>query len=125
MAVVAVATAERALEITLDYVRNRNAFGRPIGSFQAFQHSCAEIAMERQLAIQLAARAAATGALRDALRARAFNGAAAGRAATRAVQLQGGRGFLDSSEVSRLFRAAKDGELRWGSVDSALRQANP
>jgi acyl-CoA dehydrogenase len=46
IAVTAVASAERALEITLDYARTRNAFGQPIGSFQANRFSLADAATE-------------------------------------------------------------------------------
>ena len=46
----AVASAERALEITLDYVRERNAFGRPIGTFQANRFALAELATETSFA---------------------------------------------------------------------------
>src|SRR3954468_1208285 len=46
MAVYAVAAAEHALELTLEYVRTRSAFGKPIGSFQANRHHLAEIATE-------------------------------------------------------------------------------
>ncbi len=46
IATTAVANAERALEITLEHVRARNAFGQPIGSFQANRFSLAELATE-------------------------------------------------------------------------------
>ena len=42
IAVTAVASAERALEITLEYVKSRNAFGKPIGSFQANRFALAD-----------------------------------------------------------------------------------
>ena len=43
MAVSAVAAAEHALEITLAYVKDRTAFGRPVGSFQANRFALAEL----------------------------------------------------------------------------------
>jgi alkylation response protein AidB-like acyl-CoA dehydrogenase len=110
----------RLLELSLARGHARRQFGRPVGTFQAFQHACAEMAMERELAARLVERAAATATRRDALRARAFTGAAATRAAARALQLQGGQGFLDANPVSRLYRAAKTSEARWISVSAAL-----
>jgi alkylation response protein AidB-like acyl-CoA dehydrogenase len=50
MAVTGVAAAERALAITLDYCRDRNAFGKPIGSFQANRFTLADLHTEIQVA---------------------------------------------------------------------------
>ncbi|HJT38438.1 MAG TPA: acyl-CoA dehydrogenase family protein [Actinomycetota bacterium] len=49
-----IGTAERILDMTVEYSKQREQFGRPIGSFQAIKHKCAEMATELE-----AARAAA------------------------------------------------------------------
>lgn len=112
----------RLLELTVEQGRARYAFGRPLGSFQAFQHACADMAMERELADALVERAAHSVTAIDASRARTFASGAAVRAARTAVQLHGGRGFLDDSEVSRLYRLAKESQLRWGGPRAHLRR---
>jgi alkylation response protein AidB-like acyl-CoA dehydrogenase len=50
IAVVAAAACERMLEITLDYVKSRTAFGKPVGSFQNSRFVLAELATETQIA---------------------------------------------------------------------------
>src|SRR5204863_2890075 len=45
-----VGVMDTALELTLDYLRNRKQFGRPIGSFQALQHRAVDAWMQRELA---------------------------------------------------------------------------
>ena len=49
IACMAAASAERALEITLEHVKSRNAFGKPVGSFQANRFSLAELATETSI----------------------------------------------------------------------------
>lgn len=115
-AAAALGMQDRLLELCVEQGRTRRQFGVPVGSFQSFQHACAEMAMERELASVLVERAAATGEEDDALRARAFCGEAAVRAARSALQLNGGRAYLDDHPVSALYRQAKEAELRWGSV---------
>lgn len=50
--------ARRVLDMTVEYVKGRVQFGRPIGTFQALQHRCAEMAIEVQAARQLTYQAA-------------------------------------------------------------------
>jgi alkylation response protein AidB-like acyl-CoA dehydrogenase len=117
----AIGLIDRALELAIEHGIAREAFGRPIGSFQAYQHACADAALERELAVALLDRAAATADRVDASAARAFAADAALRAVRTAVQLHGGKGFLDDHEAARLYRQAKEGELRWGSAAWHLR----
>lgn len=106
---------DRALEITLDYLRTRKQFGKPIGSFQALQHRAVDIWIQRQLA-----RAAVDAAVRtldktgSSANARQLAASSAkSRAAhaamllcSQAVQLHGAIGFTDEYELGLYFNRA-------------------
>jgi alkylation response protein AidB-like acyl-CoA dehydrogenase len=122
MAVVAVATAERALEITLDYVRNRNAFGRPIGSFQANRFSLAELAAEIKVArvfVDGCLGAHLTGELSadDAAAAKLWTTELQVRVADRCLQLHGGYGYMDEYEISRIWRDSRVTRIYGGTSE--------
>ena len=112
----AVGAAGRALERTVEYVGQREQFGRAVGSFQAVQHRLADVYVQVQAARSAAYYAAwATGgpqqagglALAEALRALR---AAAGEA----VQLHGGIGFTWEHEAHLYFKRATGDELLFG-----------
>jgi alkylation response protein AidB-like acyl-CoA dehydrogenase len=122
MAVVAVATAERALEITLDYVRNRNAFGRPIGSFQANRFSLAEMAAEIKVArvfVDACLAAHLTGELSadDAAAAKLWTTELQFRVADRCLQLHGGYGYMEEYEISRIWRDSRVTRIYGGTSE--------
>jgi alkylation response protein AidB-like acyl-CoA dehydrogenase len=108
------------LELAIEHGREREAFGRPIGSFQAFQHACADIAMDLELAAVLVDHGADVPTLTGALQARLFVADAVVAGSRAALQLQGGAGFLDDHPVARLYRQAKESQLRWGSTERQL-----
>ena len=112
IAVSAVAAAEHALELTLAYVRERHAFGQPVGSFQANRFAVAD------MTTQVAAARAYVDRCIEALNAGELSGAeAAGIKAwttdlqfavlDRCLQLHGGYGYMDEFAVSRLWRDAR------------------
>ena len=112
IAVSAVAAAEHALELTLEYVRERRAFGQPVGSFQANRFAVAD------MTTQVAAARAYVDRCIEALNAGELSGAeAAGIKAwttdlqfavlDRCLQLHGGYGYMDEFAVSRLWRDAR------------------
>ena len=112
IAVSAVAAAEHALELTLAYVRERRAFGQPVGSFQANRFAVAD------MTTQVAAARAYVDRCIEALNAGELSGAeAAGIKAwttdlqfavlDRCLQLHGGYGYMDEFAVSRLWRDAR------------------
>jgi acyl-CoA dehydrogenase len=122
MAVVAVATAERALEITLDYVRDRNAFGRPIGSFQANRFSLAELAAEIKVARVfvdgcLAAHLSGDLSADDAAAAKLWTTELQVRVADRCLQLHGGYGYMDEYEISRIWRDSRVTRIYGGTSE--------
>ncbi|MFE9624536.1 acyl-CoA dehydrogenase family protein [Streptomyces sp. NPDC006527] len=114
----AVGAADRALERTVEYVGQREQFGRVIGSFQAVQHRLADVYVQVQAARSAAYYAAwATGrgervgglALAQALQALRT-------AAGEAVQLHGGIGFTWEHDAHLYFKRAAGDELVFGPV---------
>jgi alkylation response protein AidB-like acyl-CoA dehydrogenase len=102
---------ERALEITIDYLRIRKQFGKPIGSFQALQHQAvnAYIRTEtvRSLVFQVAANNGAFGidpALAAAVKARASEDALA--VTQTCIQLHGAIGFTDEHDIGLYLKRA-------------------
>lgn len=105
-------TAERAFEITLEYLRTRRQFDVPIGSFQALQHRATEIKVQLELAraaIDAAARALDCGqapqeARMAILRARTRAGGLARLVAREAVQMHGAIGYTDEAVIGLYVR---------------------
>ncbi|GAA2449367.1 acyl-CoA dehydrogenase family protein [Streptomyces mauvecolor] len=114
LAAEAVGAAAEALERTVAYVKEREQFGRAIGSFQAVKHRLADLYVQVQAARSAAYYAAwdpGAGALAlaqglDALRS----------AAAEAVQLHGGIGFTWEHEAHLYFKRAAADELLFGPV---------
>lgn len=118
LAAEAVGAADRVLERTVEYVGQREQFGRPVGSFQAVKHRLADAYVQVQAArsaAYYAAWAAAQGervgglALAQALQA--LRGAAA-----EGIQLHGGIGFTWEHDVHLYFKRAAGDELLFGPV---------
>jgi len=112
MAVSAVAAAEHALEITLAYVKDRTAFGRPIGSFQANRFALAELVTKVAAARAyvdrcLEALGASELTPHEAAGVKAWATDLQNEVVDRCVQLHGGYGYMLEYEVSRLWRDAR------------------
>ena len=104
--------ARAALDWTLDHVRRREQFGRPIGSFQAVRHRAADMAMDADAARFAAYEAAARidAGLPEELHvalARAACVRAAQRATASAQQLAGGAGFYADCDLQLWYRRAR------------------
>jgi alkylation response protein AidB-like acyl-CoA dehydrogenase len=96
--------AERAFEMTLSYLREREQFDVPIGSFQALQHRAARMFVELQLTrsmVQVAARAPTR---RHAHAAKHLAGATARKVANEAVQMHGGIGVTDEHDIGLFLK---------------------
>lgn len=119
LAAEAVGGADRVLERTVEYVKQREQFGRAIGSFQAVKHRLADLYVQVQAARSAAYYAAWATAASDervgplalaqaleALRATASEG----------VQLHGGIGFTWEHEAHLYFKRAAGDELLFGPV---------
>ncbi len=103
-----------ALDLTVQYAKDRMAFGRPIGAYQAVQHPLADIACELEQIRLLTAKAAwlhANG--RDcsveAAMAKLAASEVAIRATDRCMRVLGGFGLVEESPLERLFRDARLG----------------
>jgi len=117
--------AVAALEITVDYVKTRHQFGRPLGSFQAVQHISADMAMESDgafLSTMEAVCMAEVGApfLDRAAIATFFAGRAYERVTQSAAQLHGGMGFMNEYHLQFYFRRAKAQRQRLGTTQFQL-----
>jgi alkylation response protein AidB-like acyl-CoA dehydrogenase len=112
--------ARRCLAVSADYARTRYQFGRPIGSFQAVKHKCADMLVRVELA-EATAREAARLADENAPD---FPAAAATAhitcsrgymfAAAENIQVHGGIGFTWEHPAHLYFRRAKSSELLFG-----------
>ncbi|MEW1545926.1 acyl-CoA dehydrogenase family protein [Streptomyces tsukubensis] len=110
----AVGAAESALRRTVEHVRQREQFGRPIGSFQAVKHRLADLYVQAR-----AARSAASWAARrpdDAGLALAQALEALRTVAAETVQLHGGTGFTWEHDAHLFFKRATADELLFGPV---------
>jgi alkylation response protein AidB-like acyl-CoA dehydrogenase len=120
-----VGVCQRALEMTLDYVKERRQFGVPVGSFQAVSHRCAEMLFHTESARSAAyyaawAADAGVGGGVSLGEAAALAGAASatgGREVTAsAIQAHGGIGFTWEADVHWLYKRAEvDRALLGGS----------
>jgi alkylation response protein AidB-like acyl-CoA dehydrogenase len=108
----AVAAAEAALEWTLEYVRERKAFGQPIGSFQNSRFTLAELATETEIArvfVDRCVQALDAGELtaEDAAMAKWWCTELQGRVVDRCLQLHGGYGYMLEYPIARAFADAR------------------
>ncbi len=104
----AVGVHQRALELALDYARERVQFGVPIARHQAIQFKLAQVATELEVG-RLLTRCAALVERepeggRLASEAKLYTTEAANRACYESLQIHGGNGFSDDYEISRLYR---------------------
>jgi alkylation response protein AidB-like acyl-CoA dehydrogenase len=108
----AVAAGEAMIDWTLDYVRERKAFGQPIGSFQSSRFTLAELRGEVDVArayIDRCAQALDAGELtpEDAATAKWWCTDLQGRVADRCLQLFGGYGYMTEYPIARAFADAR------------------
>ena len=108
-AVLSVSAADQALEDSLAYLRQREAFGRQLAEFQALRHRVADLATQLEAARQLTYRAAAMLAageecVTEVSMAKLYATETANRVAYEAVQLHGGYGYVRETPVERFAR---------------------
>jgi alkylation response protein AidB-like acyl-CoA dehydrogenase len=120
VAVESAGAARFCLDATLAYLRTREQFGRPIGTFQALQHRCADLAVLVESATSTAWYAAwaigadDSGAAVSAPLAKAYCADAFRTVAGEMIQLHGGIGFTWEHPAHRYFKRATSTDLLFG-----------
>lgn len=112
--------ARRVLEFTVDYMRQRHQFGRPLGSFQAVQHSCADMALQADASYLALFEALSRVRQGDSYTQHAsmacyFASRAYEMITQRAAQLHGAIGAMREHHLHYYYRRAKAQRLRFGS----------
>ncbi|WP_435078129.1 acyl-CoA dehydrogenase family protein [Halococcus sp. AFM35] len=118
-----VGIAKGALERALDYAKEREQFGRPIGDFQAIQHKLAEMNTQIEAARQLTYKSAWSVDNKEeqlttlASMAKEYASRVAVETADEAVQIHGGAGYVDDFDVERFYRDAKITQIYEGTSE--------
>jgi Acyl-CoA dehydrogenases len=114
--------AEGALEASLQYLRDRPAFGHPIGDFQGLRWKAADMYIQIEAARGLLYRAAVSGEQFPdptlAAMAKIYCNEMSIRVTSEAIQIHGGYGFTDEYAVSRFFRGTRYGSLGGGTTET-------
>lgn len=114
--------AQRALDMAVSYAKIRHQFGRPIGSFQAIKHRCADLLLEVESlrsAVVYAAAAVADGSAEVPVVAALVKALASDtyfHVAAENIQIHGGIGFTWEHDAHLYFKRAKASELFLGDA---------
>ena len=112
--------AQRALDMAVEYAKVRHQFGRPIGSFQAIKHRCADLLLEVESlrsAVGYAAAAVAENSAEIPVLAslvKAYASETYFHVAAENIQIHGGIGFTWEHDAHLYFKRAKSSELFLG-----------
>ncbi len=122
IAALAVGLLQACLDECTAYANQRQAFGRPIASYQGIAFKCADLAVAAETARQVTYAAAARKDAgvpfrKQAAIAKLYATEAAVSAAREATQIFGGYGFIDETPVSRFYRDAKVLEIGEGTSE--------
>jgi alkylation response protein AidB-like acyl-CoA dehydrogenase len=114
--------AQQVLEMTVSYAKERVQFGKPIGSFQAIQHKCANMVTDvdgaRFITYQAAWKMAeGLPCVLEVSMAKAWVSEAYRRTCAEGHQIHGGIGFIKDHDMQLYYRRAKENELAFGDAD--------
>jgi acyl-CoA dehydrogenase len=118
-----VGIAKGACDRALEYAKEREQFGKPIGDFQAIQHKLADIHTRTEAARQLTYKSAwSVDNSEDQLTtlasmAKEYASRVAVDAANECVQIHGGSGFVNDFDAERLYRDAKITQIYEGTTE--------
>ncbi|GFN28482.1 acyl-CoA dehydrogenase family protein [Achromobacter denitrificans] len=118
----AVGAAQAALDMSIDHARQREQFGRPIGSFQLVQKHIVDMTVRVEAARALGMRAAhALEAGKDVRQAcsiaKLYATEAAHEVASMALQVHGGLGYSEEYPIERIFRDTRGGMIPEGTTE--------
>jgi len=114
--------AQRCLDLSVEYAKQRIQFGRPIGSFQAIKHKCADMLLQVESARSASYYAGWASATDDpelpvlASLAKAYCSDAYFHCAAESIQVHGGVGFTWEYDVQLYFKRAKSSETLLGNA---------
>jgi acyl-CoA dehydrogenase len=125
VAIGAIATAQTAFDLTLDYVKDRRAFGRPIGTFQNSRFQMARMRAELDMAqtfidqcvLQLNAGELTA---ETASAAKLLTTELEGRVMDQCLQLHGGAGFMEEYRICRMYADARIDRIYAGTSEIML-----
>ncbi|MFZ0013785.1 MAG: acyl-CoA dehydrogenase family protein [Acidimicrobiia bacterium] len=117
-----IAHAQVAFDWTLDYVRERRAFGQPIGGFQTVKHTMAEMRTELDVAqtyvdSQILALNEGELSAEEAAKAKWWVTELENSVITRCLQLFGGWGYMEEYPIARAFRDARVQTIYGGTTE--------
>lgn len=113
---------QRTLDITVEYAKTRKQFGKPIGTFQAVQHQCADMYLETESsrsAVYYAGWALGENSPDAAAAvsiAKMYASDAARTVGNRGIQIHGGMGFTWENDLHLYYRRAKASETAFGDA---------
>ena len=118
----ALGLAQGALDSTIEFVKERKQFGRPIAKFQNTQFQLADMATKVEAARMLVYKAAQAKDTKkrfsfEAAQAKLYAAEVAMEVTTKAVQLHGGYGYTREYDVERMMRDAKITEIYEGTSE--------
>jgi alkylation response protein AidB-like acyl-CoA dehydrogenase len=114
--------AQRAMEMAVEYARDRKQFGRPIGAYQAVSHRCAQMLLETEGARSATYYGGWTADAQPeelelaASMAKAYSSDAGWRVCSSSLQVHGGIGFTWEHDLHFFLKRAKVDALLWGSA---------
>lgn len=125
----ALGAMDKAFELTIDYLKTRQQFGRTIGSFQAIQHRCADMFIELEQARSITYMAAMASSYADLERRSATISAAKGRVGqaaqmigSNAVQLHGAIGITMEHPIGHYFKRLTTIDMQFGDTEFHIRR---
>lgn len=116
--------AERCMEMSVAYAKERVQFGRPIGSFQAVKHTCADMLVQVESAKSAAYYAGWAASVGDdelrivAPLAKSYCSDAYYQVAADTIQVHGGIGFTWEHDAHLYFKRAKSSQLMFGDTSA-------